>query len=256
MINTIKNTNTNAGKELDNNTNKGDIMYNVKDLLKGTKVLELDIPVKKLEEILYDSESAILSFKYKGIEKVYPVYTINMPEKLIFSSENFDYLCVDLSDSDGVIQEHDGIYEISTDVGVEGGLHDPKINFSLDISKGMNNSKVILDSTNLSFEYSRFVEDVDVSNYSYDLCIGGDVQLTDKCMSVMDTFADYGYMSVYFSNFKSKKVIVAEDDDMYYLNNGEKHIAKSGNFIVFNDLEKMEGCLLYTSDAADDSPPV
>ncbi len=246
MINTIKNTKVNAGKEDTNNTNKGDIM-NVYDLLKGTKVLEFDIPVNQLEEILDDCESTLYTYSKnsepleEGVEKVYPVYTCNIPGKIILS-ESLKNLCVDLSMSDDVIQEHDGIYEISTDVGVEGGLHDPEINFSIDISNGMNNSKMILDSTNPSFEGSVYHDNVEVYSDSYDLSMG-DIQLTDNCISVIDTFADHAIMSAYFLDLKYKKVIVVEND-MYYLNNGEKHLAKLGDFLVLNDLEKMEGYVI------------
>lgn len=252
MINTIKNPNVNAGKEDTNNTNKGDIM-NVYDLLKGTKedtkVLEFDIPVKSLEEIIkknckalddYEEDSEPLE---EGVEKVYPVYILKVPGKIIFSN-TLNHICIDLSMADDVIQKHDGIYEISTDVGVEGGLRDSKINFSMDISNGMNSSKMILDSTNLSFDDSVYYADVEVYNDSYDLSMG-DIQMTDKCMSVIDTFADDAIMSAYFLDFNYKKVIVVEND-MYYLDKekGEKCLAKSGNILVLDDLEKMEGYVI------------
>ena len=239
----------NTSKEVANNTNKGDIM-NAYDLLnetEGTKVFEFDLQIDQLEKMLEKNCQALFSSEENsetleaGVEKMYPVYTIKVPEKIILSGP-VKCLCMDLSISDGVIQKHDDIYEISTDLGVKVWHHNPKINFSLDISNGMNSSKMILDRTNQSFEGSKHAGDVDVSNMSYDLSIG-DIQLTDKCMSVIDTFADFAEMSVYLLDFKYKKVITVEDD-MYYLHNGEKHLAKRGDIFVLNDLDKMEGYLI------------
>lgn len=91
------------------------------------------------------------------------------------------------------------------------------------IPNGRNTSNRILDSTHLSY-------DSNTENR----------KLADKHMSVMDICEDAGAIPVYLLVSTYKKVIILEDD-MYYLYKGEKRLAKSGNFLVLNDLEKMEG---------------
>ena len=91
------------------------------------------------------------------------------------------------------------------------------------MSNGRNTSNRILDSTHLSY-------DSNTENR----------KLADKHMSVMDICEDAEATPVYLLVSTYKKVIILEDD-MYYQYKGEKRLAKSGNFLVLNDLEKMEG---------------